>query len=361
MARSFGRSEPRNLPTTETAIEQREMCVLCSMDILRPLNERKTRPESTLPVVKFVESYYLRFVEENYKPSTIAGYKSLWEMYLAGRLDKTILRDFRTVDAARLLAEIHRTHKLGRTTLHHIKSFLGGVFTYAKNQGVIDGVNPIHEAMIPKKAAVPEETHAATPGEVLAIMDTLAKAGENKARAAVALMFFAGLRPGEARGVCWEDFDGKRLIVRQSIWHTFTTTPKTRSSAKPVPVIEPLSSILAELRLADRNPTSGPILRGPSGKPLDLHNVGNRVVIPILKKAQPPLGWHGWYALRRGVATAVADLSDSLAAKGLLRHSSVSTTERHYIKDVPESTLAAMKQLEVLCSDRTIPKESKPS
>lgn len=129
-------------------------------DILRPLNERKTRPESTLPVAKFVESYYLRFVEENCKPSTIAGYESLWEMYLAGRLEKTILRDFRTVDAARLLAETHRTHKLGRTTLHHIKSFLGGVFTYAKNQGVIDGVNPIHEAMIPKKAAVPEETHA---------------------------------------------------------------------------------------------------------------------------------------------------------------------------------------------------------
>jgi integrase len=237
---------------------------------------------------------------------------------------------------------------------------LGGVFTYAKNQGVIDGVNPIHEAMIPKKAAVPEETHAATPGEVLAIMDALAKAGETKARAAVALMFFAGLRPGEARGVCWEDFDGKRLIVWQSVWHTFTTTPKTRSSAKPVPIIEPLTSILAELRAADGNPLSGPILRGPSGKPLDLHNVGNRVVIPILRKAD--IAWHGWYSLRRGVATAVTALStDSLAAKGLLRHSSVSTTERHYIKDVPESTLQAMKRLESLCKGRAIAESPKPN
>ena len=64
--------------------------------------------------------------------------------------------------------------------------------------------------------------------------------------------------------------------------------------------------------------------------------------------------WHGWYALRRGVATAVADLSGSLAAKCLLRHSNVSTTERHYIhyiKDVPESTLQAMKLLEGLCNE----------
>ncbi len=176
----------------------------------------------------------------------------------------------------------------------------------------------------------PEETHAATPEEVLAIMDALEKAGEKKARVAVALMFFAGLRPGEARGVCWEDYDGKRLIIRQSVWHTYTTSTKTASSAKPVPVIEPLRSILADLRESERNPSTGPILRGPSGKPLDLHNLANRVVIPTLKKC---VGcqlsesdhrkadhdfrldgsiskWHGWYSLRRGVGTAVADLSN---------------------------------------------------
>jgi hypothetical protein len=85
------------------------------------------------------------------------------------------------------------------------------------------------------------------------------------------------------------------------------------------------------------------------------------------RPAQPlPIGvslpvWHGWYSLRRGVATAVADLSNSLAAKGLLRHSSVSTTERHYIKDVPESTLEAMKRLETLCNVRATEEEAKPN
>ncbi len=350
-------------------------------DKLRPINEGKARPESTLPVAKFVDDYYMPFVQENYKPSTIAGYRNLWESYLSARLDKIVLRDFRTVDTANLLAEIHRTQGLGRTMLKHIKTFLSGVFTYAKNQGVIDGVNPVREAMIPKKAAISKETHAATSEEVLAIMDALDKAGEQKARAAVALMFFAGLRPGEARGICWEDYDGKRLVVRQSVWHTHTTSPKTASSAKPVPVIEPLGSILSALREKDGNPIAGPILRGPSGKPLDLHNLGNRVVIPTLKRCascqqsksehgradhdfrldESLPKWHGWYSLRRGVATAVADLSNSLAAKGLLRHSSVSTTERHYIKDVPESTLQAMKLLETLCNRRATAEEVKPN
>jgi integrase len=342
---------------------------------LRPINEGRTSPESTLSVSDFVEKYYLPFVEENYKPSTLAGYRSTWEMYIASRLEKVILRDFRTVNAAILLADIHRTHNLGRTTLNHIKTLLSGVFTYAKNQGVLDGINPIRDAMIPKKAAAPEETHATTPDEVLSIMAALKEAGEQKARAAVALVFFTGLRPGEARGVCWEDFDGKKLTVRQSVWHTHTTAPKTKSSAKPVPVIEPLQSILVALRESDGDPTSGPILRGPSGKPLDLHNLANRVVIPTLKRclvcqqSESDHGkadhdyrlneslpkWYGWYALRRGVATAVTVLSkDSLAAKGLLRHSSVSTTERHYIKNVPSVTLDAMKLLESLCNDNAI-------
>lgn len=195
---------------------------------------------------------------------------------------------------------------------------------------------------------------------MLTIIDAPDKIGEKKACAAVALMFFAGLRPGEARGVWWEDFDGKRLIVRQSVWHTHTTTPKTASSLKPVPVIEPLRSVLLALRQADGNPDSGLILRGPSGKPLDLHNVANRVVIPTLKRAGIP--WHGWYSLRRGVATTVTSLSkDPHAAKGLLRHSNVSTTERHYIKDVPENTLDAMKQLESLCNECGKTSESKPN
>ena len=338
---------------------------------LRPLNDGRVTPEATLAVADYVQQFYLPNVEENCKPSTIAGYKYLWEKHLESSLRKIVLRDFRTVDAANLLAEVYRTHGVGRGMLKHVKAFLSGVFTYAKNQGAIDGANPIRDAMIPKKAATPAETHAATLEEVLAIMETLEKAGEKQASAAVALMFFAGLRPGEARGARWEDFDGKRLVVRQSVWHTHTTTPKTENSVKPVPVIEPLASILAKLREADGNPESGPILRGPSGKPLDLH-LANRVVIPGLVrcvKCQRPQSehdhvdhdfeldaalpkWHGWYSLRRGVATTVRRLSkDSFAAKGLLRHSSVTTTERHYIKEVPANTLHAMKLLETLCND----------
>jgi integrase len=232
------------------------------------------------------------------------------------------------------------------------------VFTFAKNQGVLDGINPIQDAMIPKKAASPSDTHAATPDEVLVMMSTLEKAGERQAKAAVALMFFAGLRPGEARGSCWENFDGKHLYVRHSIWRTHATEPKTAESKKPVPIIDPLRSILKELRELEGNPQSGPILRGPLGKPLNMDNLAKRTVRPIL--AAEGLKWHGWYALRRGIATLLNSVEkDAMAAKGLLRHTSVATTQKHYIKDVPEVTLQAMEKIEALCTNRANSPESR--
>jgi hypothetical protein len=115
-------------------------------------------------------------------------------------------------------------------------------------------------------------------------------------------------------------------------------------------VIEPLRSILAELCLADGNPQTGPILRGSRGGPLDLDNLNKRVLSPILTAAG--LQQHGWYALRRGIATTMQSVEkDPMAAKGHLRHSSVLTTQRHYIKEVPETTLNAMKKVEALFND----------
>ncbi|MGA7622337.1 MAG: hypothetical protein WB630_14030 [Candidatus Acidiferrales bacterium] len=223
------------------------------------------------------------------------------------------------------------------------------VFSLAKTWGAFDGANPLVDARLPIEAPAAIPTHAATADEVLTIMEVLRRAGEKKVRAAVALMFFTRLRPGEARGALWQDYDGKRLLVRQSVWHAHTTVPKTAEAAAPVPIIPLLADILADLRQADGNPADGPILRGPSGKPLWLDNVSQRVIIPLLRgcavcgrpeydhksghafKLDESLPtWHGFYSLRRGVATTLAGLTkDGMASKGLPRHTNIATRMRY--------------------------------
>lgn len=51
--------------------------------------------------------------------------------------------------------------------------------------------------------------------------------------------------------------------------------------------------------------------------------------------------WRGWYACRRGLATTVSDLDTTLAAKSLLRHSNIATTQAHYIKSVDAAAVHA--------------------
>jgi hypothetical protein len=54
-----------------------------------------------------------------------------------------------------------------------------------------------------------------------------------------------------------------------------------------------------------------------------------------------------------GIGTLVTELAkdNGLAAKGLLRHSNVATTQTHYIKDVPVETEWALQLVEQLFAE----------
>jgi NAD(P)-dependent dehydrogenase (short-subunit alcohol dehydrogenase family) len=78
---------------------------------------------------------------------------------------------------------------------------------------------------------------------------------------------------------------------------------------------------------------------------LDLENLADRVIKPILKANG--VQWKGWQAYRRGLATNLKKLGvPDTTIQAILRHESVSTTQRFYIKTAREDTVDAMKQLE---------------
>jgi integrase len=140
-----------------------------------------------------------------------------------------------------------------------------------------------------------------------------------QARVAVSLTFFAGLRPGEARGLEWTDYDGQALYVRRSVWGKHSTEPKTRSSIARVPVEVRLKAVLDELHAAEGKPKAGPILPASrNGAPLDLHNLAARVIRPVLTKAG--VEWKGgFYANRRGLASTCVEIGlNPIAARARL-------------------------------------------
>lgn len=87
---------------------------------------------------------------------------------------------------------------------------MSAIFAYAVSERVlvsnpVSGKKPGEGAAIPHSAKPASATYAYGLREVLAMLKALR--GRPKARATVALMFFCGLRPEEAKGLRWEDYD----------------------------------------------------------------------------------------------------------------------------------------------------------
>jgi integrase len=352
---------------------------------LRPLNAGDVKPEHNVTLAEFVERVYFANKAQELSASTIAGYKGRWEPQLAPRCGHIRLREFRTPDAQRVLADIGRCNpKMPQSTLDHFRSLLSGIFRYAIQQGYLTGANPIREASAPR-APEGEETYAYSLVEELAMLKLL----PDPARTIVATAAFVGLSRSELRGLQWPDYSGHEIRVMRGMWNSTEGRTKTRKRKAPVPVIQPMQQLLDQYRASRGKPTTGPIFASMKGTPLFLENEKNRVILPILnacvhcgwkpeifrnaaeemdkvtrahpkgdheyeRDSQRP-AWHGWHAFRRGLATNLHDLGvDDKTIQAILRHANVAITQAAYIKTLDSQSIAAMKQLETLVNAKML-------
>lgn len=316
---------------------------------LRPLNERKLSAASTLSLGDFVDSFYLPYVAEQKRPSTLKGYRDIWEDHLRGRIGHVRLRDFRTCDGERLLADIGRERPLSHNSLKHIKSLLSGIFAYALRQGTLIGVpNPMRDTSVPQGRET-TDTYAYSLEEIKKMLLVLPE----PARTVITTAAYTGLRKGELRGAYWENLADGQLHVSQSAWRKHISAPKTTKSKAAVPVIRPVADALVIHAEREGHPADGPIFRASNRAPLNLDNLAARVIIPALTGTG--VEWHGWHAFRRGLATNLHRLGvDDKTIQAILRHSNLSTTMNIYVKSVSEAQIEAMQRLETIVCATTV-------
>jgi integrase len=304
------------------------------------LNTGKFTPESSMNLKEFVENIYLPYIDE-LRASTRKGYREIWTNHISGRVGKIRLREFRTVDASKMLKAIAEEHDLSKTTLQHIKSVLSAVFAHAKNEGAFDGVNPVQDARVPRNAREARETFAYNLTQINSILNALPLLP----KAVVATASFAGLREGELRGLEWTDFAGDSLVVNRSVWKNVVNRPKTRASAQAVPVIRQLAEVLNTYRLSMGDPQSGVMFHSGEGQHMDFDRLAQKIIRPAVVALR--LEWHGWHGLRRGIASNLYGLgANDKVVQRILRHAKPHVTKERYIKAFDPAVLAAMKSME---------------
>lgn len=221
-------------------------------ELLSTVNGNRVSPDGALSLERFVDLTYLPYVSRQRRPSTYRGYCSIWKHHVRGRCGYVTLKNFRTADGERLLAEVARQRDVGRSSLMHIKNLMSGSFKHAKRLGAINGINPMQDVSIPK-ARPSAETYAYSLEEIFQIISALPE----PASTIVTTAAFTGLRKGEIRGLLWENFRDDALWITQSVWERFVSEPKTKESKGAIPVIAPLARRIEKHRQAHGAPQTG--------------------------------------------------------------------------------------------------------
>jgi integrase len=204
-------------------------------------------------------------------------------------------------------------------------------------------VNPFEKVELPKTTKRSKPTRYATLDNVLDMLDVL----DDTSAAVIALAAFSGLRKTEIQGLKWGDVRDGHINVQRTAWRTTQCEdPKTEASRDSVPIVPQLAEYLEAHRNA--HPDEAHVFLAPKNesknRPLDLHNLANRMIRPALAKRNIP--WCGWHGFRRGLATNLHTLGvEDKDVQAILRHADVAVTQRSYIK-VEESIKArAMNRL----------------
>jgi integrase len=291
--------------------------------------------EGSLLVDNFVTRFFLPFVEAKKSASTVRFYRDTIKKHVSPVIGQLRLRDVQTVHIQRLLDATDLSHG----SLLRIKSSASAVMSHARRLGFIIGANPAQGARAEGRRSTFEGV-----AYTLDDLQFFLKKLDEPARTVIGVAAFTGLRLSEIRGLKWEDYDGQELVVRRSVWRTFTGDTKTPESKAAVPVIEPLRKMLDAHR--QQNGTNGWIFAGEKkGFALNLDNLARRSILPAVGER-----WHGWHGWRRGLATILFDLGvDPEVASKILRHADSAVTRRHYIiLESKKQGRTAMKKLESL-------------
>ena len=308
------------------------------------------RLQQDMPVSEFWERCYLPYCEDivkltgkpRKKPSTVRGYKQIWNQHLKGHFANLTLQEYEPHTGTRFLQSLTSTQ--GKSTIKHIKALGSSLFRRAVIEQRIK-VNPWHDVQMPEDAIEPQRTGHYTLEEAEDMISALVDHVD--CQLVLALSCFLALRPGEIAALKWEDFDADSVHIRRSVVRGHVDIPKTPESIAEIPLVEPRVLIpLALWRKRSGNPKDGWVFGSRNNTPADLHNLVARVIVPHIKGSEcvrcettpekSGVAWKGLYAGRRGACTAVIEATGGNYAVGqaLLRHKSMTTTLNVYKKQI---------------------------
>ena len=242
-----------------------------------------------------------------------------------------------------------------RTILHHHR-LLFNVFREAEYDGLID--NNIMKSVRPPRLTSNQEVRCLDKGEAFCVLQALQSYAEYPYRELLQLIFYTGLRRGEACGLEWRDIDLKNhtISVNRASYYLpekgiYTDTPKTKQSIRTLAIGEKTEKILKNLWIYQKKMFMKPtekkrIFTTPNGDTLNPNSVTRYFHRFVDKYDLPACSVH---TLRHTNASLL--VSENLpitAVSKRLGHSNSEITFRYYVHSISEDNKTAAEKIENL-------------
>jgi integrase len=296
----------------------------------------------------FVENYWKPYLErKKTKPSTLRGYQSVLDNHILPSLGDMMLADIAPINIEELLQDKAKGGYASKT-MRNIVVQLNGIFHLAEDNDLISR-SPVRDRH--KPVCRKTEKPAWTAEQVRKILDAV----PDKFRCLFICVALTGLRLGELIALQWKyvDLEAKTLRVAHSLWKKQLVSPKTVSSARPIPLGTVLTDALdSHYKNSVFIGADDFVFCKEDGSPLNPDVLRKDVLYPILDRLNipRPKGAAGFHAFRHSAASLINAATGNLKlTQKFLGHSNVATTA-----DIYTHTSEAMEREATVALERSI-------
>jgi len=307
---------------------------------LRPINEGRQLPQSSIPLE--------RFVHEHWEPATLPTMKAGSTRYYGIQLRCHVLPAFgatRLCEITRMKIQSFLAEKrkggLSGSSVHGIRTAFSKVLQAAVDWNFLEQ-NTARGIRIGDRSPKTERLYL-NPSEVRRLLASLSE----PCHTIVLVAVLTGMRIGEILALRWKHIDLLRgsVLIRETMSEGTFGSPKTRSSRRDVPMSDPVQKAFECLRTRSRQTgAEGLIFATRKQTPLNPKNLLRRVLRPTCEALElPAITWHSF---RHTHATLLGEVGESLrTAQAILGHSDLETTLKIYTHAIPESQKRAVDKV----------------
>lgn len=313
---------------------------------LSDLDQGRLEDPSRMSVAAWLDEW-MESKRQDLRERSWLSYREWIDIYLVPALGHVPLADLKPRDVQKATVDLAAGkftggNPLGSVTVRNAIGRLRSALTAAVKLRLIPS-NPASDAALPR-------VNNRGPKRVLSVEEAtrfMQVVRGHRLAAFFLLALGTGLRPGEAMGLLWEDYDQGAAVlhIRRSLWNrrrgkpAELTPPKNLTSVRSIPLSPDLVTMLkrhkahqAAERLAAGKLWQdwGLIFARPDGRPMS-DKTALQALATVMKRAGlENLTLHG---LRHSAATLLIEAGiDPSAVARQLGHSSVKTTLDTYVK-----------------------------